>query len=185
MRDFVIRAAGAATLSLRASLLVLTLLAASACHGDSVSPPPAPYFRFSVDGQTYEMESIPGGVVADQSLDGKTVEVVGLNWPGFGIATQVSVRINDFHGFGTYSIDGIAPGGNYAYVVVTRDAGATQLAQWITRSTQSGSLTISSYDADKRRISGSFSFTADLYEGTGNPTVQISGATFSGRVNVQ
>ncbi len=170
---------------LRAIAIAVATIAASACGKDSAAPAPATYFRFNVDGQPYTVASIPGGVVADQSLDGKTVEVVGLYWPGVDIGTQVSVRITAFHGFGSYSLDGISSGGNYAYVVFSKDAGNTLLAEYITNSARAGSLIISSYDPDKRRISGAFSFTAALAEGAGNPTVLVSGATFSGNVNVQ
>ncbi len=176
---------GRTRLSLRTLALVLATMSGSACGKDAASPPPASFFRFSVDGQPYTMESIPGGVVADQSLDGKTVEVVGLNWPGFSIGTQVSVRIKDFHGFGSYTLDDASAGGNFAYVVLSKDAGSTLLAEYITKAPGSGTLIISSYDADKRRISGAFSFTAVLDDGAGNPIVRVSEATFSGNVNVQ
>jgi hypothetical protein len=161
------------------------------CAGDSVTSTDttnrSPEVLATIDGSPFKANFQVNLAIGDWYPNESRMEINALELASNNSGRQLSIYIQAFSGPGTYTIGAAGGGGSMAYLIVSPNVAAapavreSQDVVYRSQRANAGTITVTSYDASRRWIEGTFSIEAARLN---DPTkvVTISGGSFAGRV---
>ena len=173
--------------------LVLSLAALlGGCSSDSATLPDfgqakTPQVLATIDATPFAANYQVDLAIGDWYPNEKRMEINALELKSDNSGRQLSFYMNAFTGPGTYVIGTASAGGSSAYLIVSPNVLASievrqaQDVVYVTQRANSGTVTVTSYDATRRWIEGTFTIEAARLD---DPTkvVTITSGSFAGRV---
>lgn len=162
-------------------LLLVALIAACGSDGP-MEPDRSPFVAATVNGSPWRANFQADLAVADLMQQGRVLEVVGLQVNADESTQQISVQIIDYQGPGTYPLGSRANAAGFGYYV-TRANRTAESISYFTNAQHTGTITIATVDTQRRRVSGTFRFRAQLQEG--ETVVTVSPGEFQERYVIE
>ena len=161
-------------LSKIAAPILALLLAASAACTDSAGPAVRNAMTAKIHGADFRANDHLGVPMA--FISGSNAEIRGFSRSATGTTQEITIRIHDYAGPGTYRL-AVPDSGGMAYYEYRLNAESEPL-HYFTRENVSGTVTIDSVNTRTRMIAGRFAFASRLAVGS---EALISDGVFRGR----
>lgn len=160
---------------------LLSALSLGACSSDSTAPVDGGVLEFALDGHLYHATVFGIPIEVGQiSTDGKLCFISAFSSENTPTSAIVGVQIYNFHGAGSYTIGTVTSDDARGSVIVSYDVAGQKVNLYSTITPAQGRIDVTSYDAQRRTIAGTFAFDAAIQMGDGNPTIRVTNGTFRG-----
>jgi hypothetical protein len=160
------------------------VLLGAACSKDATDPGAAtatPHVTASVAGTDWKANYLVEVAIGDLYGSENRVEVVGLEISPSYAGRQISLRLSNFTGVGTYAL-GPQSSGTWGFYVTSSDVRThTDEVTYTTQRTDAGTVTVTSFDATSGHIAGTFTVEV-ASDNDPTSSIRIANGSFDGHL---